>query len=357
MPGRPEPGGKAERPGTAQRLDGDPQGPDPGNAGEGRPPRRRLVLPGRRWSRCRGNGRYPTRPRSAAAHGATQVTVSGNNAGKTMSLLSHASSDGVRCTTLAGRVPQSPMEGLTPASADDLPPLGELLVDDPFWQYPAWGLARKGSGTCVSGPLRLLLRVTWLLSLRLAASSPSLNLPGGSGPAWLADTGPPSCCSSTTPRLSPAREWRPWTWSASALTGARTGPAYGRPRRRTRVTPGWNCGWPLTGTRSSAGPRAGSIGVTTITADCSWRPRDVVRLEAPEAARVPRPGWRKRALAWPLADRPRPGAPSNRHRRRRRARRLCRRHRRGDGQPGRDGLIRPSPAGYIWPWRTGPAGS
>jgi hypothetical protein len=38
------------------------------------------------------------------------------------------------------------MEGLTPASADDLPPLGELLVDDPFWQYPALGLAREGVG-------------------------------------------------------------------------------------------------------------------------------------------------------------------------------------------------------------------
>jgi hypothetical protein len=45
-----------------------------------------------------------------------------------------------------GRVSQSLMEGLTPASADDLPPLGELLVDDPFWQYPAWGLAREGVG-------------------------------------------------------------------------------------------------------------------------------------------------------------------------------------------------------------------
>src|SRR5205807_8480823 len=90
----------------------------------------------------------------------------------------------------------------------------------------------------------------------------------------------------------PGRAWRPWTWCASALTGARSGPAYGRPRKRTRVTPGWNGGWPLTGTRSSAGLRAGSI-----IADCSWRPRDVVRLEAPEAASVPRPGWRKRALA------------------------------------------------------------
>jgi hypothetical protein len=29
------------------------------------------------------------------------------------------------------------MEGLTPASADGLPPLGELVVDDPFWRYPA----------------------------------------------------------------------------------------------------------------------------------------------------------------------------------------------------------------------------
>jgi hypothetical protein len=38
------------------------------------------------------------------------------------------------------------MEGLTPASAADLPPLGELLVDDPFWRYPAGGLAREGAG-------------------------------------------------------------------------------------------------------------------------------------------------------------------------------------------------------------------
>ena len=35
------------------------------------------------------------------------------------------------------------MEPLTPASADDLPPLGELVVDDPFWRYPA-GLAGEG---------------------------------------------------------------------------------------------------------------------------------------------------------------------------------------------------------------------
>jgi hypothetical protein len=259
-----------------------------------------------------------------------------------------------------GRVPQSLMEGLTPASADDLPPLGELIVDDPFWQYPARGLAREGAGhlrlwataTASPGYLAVVTETGGITSVTESA--------GGSGPAWRADTGPPSCCSSTTPRRSPARAWRPWTWSASALTGARTGPASGRPRRRTRVTPGWNCGWPPTGTRSSAGPRAGSIGVTALTADCSWRPRDAVRLEAPEAVSVSRPGWRKRPLAAREHGRRRPGAPSSRHRRRR-ARRLRRgvrrRHRRGDGQPGCDGLARPSPAGYIWPWRTGPAGS
>jgi hypothetical protein len=36
------------------------------------------------------------------------------------------------------------MEALTPASADDLPPIGDLIVDEPFWRHPAWGLAREG---------------------------------------------------------------------------------------------------------------------------------------------------------------------------------------------------------------------
>jgi hypothetical protein len=36
------------------------------------------------------------------------------------------------------------MEGLTPASPDDLASLGELVVDEPFWRHPAWGLAREG---------------------------------------------------------------------------------------------------------------------------------------------------------------------------------------------------------------------
>jgi hypothetical protein len=33
------------------------------------------------------------------------------------------------------------MEALTPASPDDLPPLGEPIADNPFWRHPAGGLA------------------------------------------------------------------------------------------------------------------------------------------------------------------------------------------------------------------------
>ena len=35
------------------------------------------------------------------------------------------------------------MDALTPTSADGLPPLGELIVDDPFWPYPA-AVTREG---------------------------------------------------------------------------------------------------------------------------------------------------------------------------------------------------------------------
>jgi hypothetical protein len=37
------------------------------------------------------------------------------------------------------------MQTLRPASADNLPPLGELIVDDPFWRAPARGLAGEGA--------------------------------------------------------------------------------------------------------------------------------------------------------------------------------------------------------------------
>ncbi len=36
------------------------------------------------------------------------------------------------------------MEALTPASADDLPPIAELIADEPSWRHLAWGLAAEG---------------------------------------------------------------------------------------------------------------------------------------------------------------------------------------------------------------------
>jgi len=90
-----------------------------------------------------------------------------------------------------GRVPQSPMEGLTPASADDLPPLGELLVDDPFWQYPAWGLTREGVGhlrvwataTASPGYLAVVTETDGITSVTESAGRIWAGLACGYGPS------------------------------------------------------------------------------------------------------------------------------------------------------------------------------
>jgi hypothetical protein len=36
------------------------------------------------------------------------------------------------------------MEALTPASPDGLPPLGDLIADDPFWRYPLGVMDAQG---------------------------------------------------------------------------------------------------------------------------------------------------------------------------------------------------------------------
>jgi hypothetical protein len=82
------------------------------------------------------------------------------------------------------------VEALTPASADDLPPLAELIADDPFLRHPAVGLAREDVAH---------LRV-WT-----TATDP----PGRSGPSSPAGTGPTSCCSSTTPTRDRRRRGDP----------------------------------------------------------------------------------------------------------------------------------------------------
>ena len=36
------------------------------------------------------------------------------------------------------------MKALTPVSPDGLPPLGELIADDPFWRYSSGAMAGRG---------------------------------------------------------------------------------------------------------------------------------------------------------------------------------------------------------------------
>ena len=36
------------------------------------------------------------------------------------------------------------MEALTPASPDSLPPIGDLIADEPLWRYPLGATARQG---------------------------------------------------------------------------------------------------------------------------------------------------------------------------------------------------------------------
>ena len=103
------------------------------------------------------------------------------------------------------------MEGLTPASAADLPPLGELLVDDPFWQYPA-RLAREGAGhvrvwaTAAASPGYLAV-VTETGGIISVTESAGRIRAGG-----VCRYGPCLVLLEHHPAPSPARARRPSTW-------------------------------------------------------------------------------------------------------------------------------------------------
>jgi hypothetical protein len=46
--------------------------------------------------------------------------------------------------TWCGSEKDPAMEALTPASPDSLPPVGDLVADEPFWRYPLGATARQG---------------------------------------------------------------------------------------------------------------------------------------------------------------------------------------------------------------------
>ena len=162
-----------------------------------------------------------------------------------------------------GWVSQSPMDGLTPASADDLPPLGGLLVDDPFWRYPAWGLAREGAGhlrvwataTASPGYLAVVSETGGITSVTESAGRIWAGLARRYGPCLVLLEHHPA------PESGEGME----TLDLVRI-GADGSPHWSRvwpTRRTTPVTPGLSCGWPHTGIRSSTGPLAGSTRART----------------------------------------------------------------------------------------------
>ena len=52
------------------------------------------------------------------------------------------------------------MEALTPASPDSLPPVGDLIADEPFWRYRA-GASGRALPTSAGGSPRILSPATW----------------------------------------------------------------------------------------------------------------------------------------------------------------------------------------------------
>jgi hypothetical protein len=135
------------------------------------------------------------------------------------------------------------MDGLTPASVDDLPQLGELVADEPFWRYQAGGPGREEVAH---------LRV-WLTT--------------GPEPGYLAvvtETGPGACVTESAGhiRATLARRYGPavvllehhlapeLAQGAQTLDlvrfGADRSPHWsrsGRPRRSIPVTPAWSYRW------------------------------------------------------------------------------------------------------------------
>jgi hypothetical protein len=193
-----------------------------------------------------------------------------------------------------GRVPQSPMEGLTPASADDLPPLGELIVDDPFWRYLA-GVAREGVAhlrvwTTVTASPGYLAVVTETGSGAWVTES--------AGRIWAVLAGRFGS-SLVLLEHHPAPESGEGMETLDLVRIGADGSAHWSrvwpTPEENPVTPGWSCGWPLTGTRLWAGRRAGSTGARTRAAGRAGARHPVLYAAAVVRMAITGPAPRRRA--------------------------------------------------------------
>lgn len=172
------------------------------------------------------------------------------------------------------------MAALTPASPSDLPPLGELVADDPFERYPSGILGREGVAHLrvwlTAGPepghLAVVTETGLAASVTESAGHIWAELARRHGPSLVLLEHYPA------PEGGESRE------GGESLDLVRIG-ADGSPRwsrvwptpETIPVTPGWSSGWPLTGTISSAGRRVSSTGTRTRTTDRRKRKRPLRR--------------------------------------------------------------------------------
>jgi hypothetical protein len=197
------------------------------------------------------------------------------------------------------------MEVLTPASPSDLPPLGELVAEEPSWRYPSATTAGAGAAH---------LRV-WLTT--------------GPEPGHLAvvtETGPGTSVTRSAGRIRAvlARRYGPSVVLLEhylapefgegmgtldlVRVGANGSPHWSRvwpTRRAIPGTPGSSCGWPPAGTRSSAGPRASSTDARTTDRHRVTRagPRRQAQFRCPTSGRIPRHNALANGMAWVPASR------------------------------------------------------
>jgi hypothetical protein len=126
------------------------------------------------------------------------------------------------------------MEAPAPASPDSLPPIGDLIADEPFWRYRSAPRLGRELRTCACGLPRRLSQAACPLSLRLAPRLRSRSLLRISGPHSSAAHWPSVVL--IEHYLAPETEEgrRPSTWSASAPTAVCTDSVSDRPRRKPR---------------------------------------------------------------------------------------------------------------------------
>jgi hypothetical protein len=158
------------------------------------------------------------------------------------------------------------MQSLTPASADDLPPLDELIADDPFWRHPTGTPAREGIAhlrvwstvTTPPGHLAVVTETSLAASVTTAAGYIWAELARRYGPLLV--------LLEHTRRQAP-QESEHLDLVRIGPTASRAGPASGRPVTITRVMPGCRPGSPPTGTRSSTWRPMMPAGTTTRTSE------------------------------------------------------------------------------------------